>query len=435
MTLDDDRSRRAAIPGRQPGTMLAGQQKEFRVALFLKAKAAYGREIITGICDQLRSTRVVWNMLLHEDFRCSPEGIRSWSGDGIIADFDDPEIEAALRHNPIPVIAVGGSYHRRSDYPKGIPYVATDNRSLVELAYRHLVEMGLARFAIYSMPALETNRWAQERENAYLRLVQNDGLAPFVFRGRLAYAPDWDAIIGDLAQWLSSLPKPIGVIGVTDARARQVLQACTVANISVPEEVALVGIDDDPLLKMLARIPISSVRQGTHKMGQIAADMLHRRLMGDHSLKPVVLVPPDGINAQASSRHQPIYDPYVMRARHFIRQFAAQGVKVAQVADYVGVSRTTLETHFRRQFGRTVHEEMLAFKLDLAKRLLSDKAVSCADVARKSGFTSLPYMYAVFRRELDCTPRQYQIRATDDAPAAGFTSVAVTSPDGDSLRA
>jgi LacI family transcriptional regulator len=389
--------------------MVAGQQKEYRVALFFKAKAAYGREIITGISDQLRSTRLVWNMLLHEDFRSSPEGIRSWSGDGIIADFDDPEIEAAVREVPIPAIAVGGSYHSRSAYPKGIPYVATDNHSLVELAYRHLVEMGLTRFAIYSMPALETNRWAQERERAYLRLMQNDGLSPFVFRGRLTYGPDWDAMIGDLAKWLRSLPQPVGVIAVTDSRARQVLQACTAADISVPEQVALVGIDDDPLLKMLGRIPISSVRQGTYRMGQIAADMLHRRLMGDHSLEPVVLVPPDGINAQASSRHQPIYDPYVMRARHFIRQFAAQGVKVAQVADYVGVSRTTLETHFRRQFGRTVHEEMLDFRLDLAKRLLCERTIPCAEVARKAGFTSLPYMYAVFRRELDCTPRQYQM--------------------------
>ncbi|MDR3438762.1 DNA-binding transcriptional regulator [Telmatospirillum sp.] len=385
------------------------KQKGFRVALFLKTKGGYGREIVTGICDYLRSTRLIWDMLLHEDFRCSPEGIRSWTGDGIIADFDDPEIEAALRGTTMPVVAVGGSYHRRSDYPKGMPYVATDNQKLVEAAFQHLVEMGLSRFALYSMPPLETNRWALEREKAYSDLIERDGLEPAIFRGRSTYGPDWDAILGDLVCWLKSLPKPIGVIAVSDARARQVLQACIVAAISVPEEVALVGIDNDPLLKQLTRISISSVRQGTCMMGLIAAELLHRRLLGEAISNAPVLVPPEGISAQISSRHEPVYDPYVMRALHYIRQFTAQGVKVAQVADYVGVSRTTLETHFRKQFGHSVHEEMLDFKLRMAKDMLAAPEASCADVAGKCGFTSLQYMYAVFRREVGCTPRQFQL--------------------------
>jgi len=397
--------------------MAERRKKGFRVALFFKAKGAYGREIITGVCDYLRSTRLVWDMLLHEDFRCSPEGIRSWSGDGIIADFDDPEIEAALEGSVTPVIAVGGSYHRETNYPKGIPYVATDNRQLVVEAYHHLVEMGLPRFAIYSMPPLETNRWAQEREHAYTELTRRDGLTPAIFRGLRTYGPDWDAILADLVDWLLSLPKPIGVIAVSDARARQVLQACVQSRIAVPEEVALVGIDDDPLLKLLARIPISSVRQGTLEMGRVAAELLHRRLSGEHIPATPVLIPPAGINTLDSSRHQPIYDPYVMRARHYIRQFAAQGVKVAQVADYVGVSRTTLEAHFQRQFGRSVHEEMLAFKLENAKRMLGDTGTSFADVAERSGFTSLQYMYSVFRRELGCTPTEYRARSLGRVPS------------------
>lgn len=385
-------------------------RKEFRVALFFKAKGAYGREIIAGVCDYLQSTRIVWDMLLHDDFRCSPEGIQSWTGDGIIADFDDPQIEAAVRGSAKPVIGVGGSYHAESSYPKGIPYVATDNRMLVGEAYRHLVDMGLTRFALYSMPALDTNRWAQEREHAYADLMHRDGLAPMVYRGQSTYGPDWDLILGDLAAWLSSLPKPVGVIAVSDARARQVLQACIQSHIAVPDEVALVGIDDDPLLKMLTRVPISSVRQGTHSMGRIAAELLHRRLLGEGVAKTPVLVPPAGVNAQESSRHQPVFDPYVMRARHFIRQFATQGAKVVQIADYVGVSRTTLETHFRKQFDRSVHEELLAFKLETAKRLLREGEPALVTVAERCGFTSLPYMYAVFKRELGCTPAEFRSR-------------------------
>lgn len=387
--------------------MVAGVNS-FRVALMLKAKGAYGRSVVAGVSDYVQSTRVMWDFLLFEDFRGAISSIGDWSGDGIIADFDDPEFERLFSQSRLPVVAVGGSYERTADYPNNVPYVATDNFALVSAAYDHLVEMGLPHFAFYSQPPAPTNRWAQQREAAFCRICRRDGLDPLLFEGHFNDGLDWDSILGELIDWLTGLPKPVGVIAVTDARARQVLQACIMAGIAVPEEVALVGIDDDQLLRMLARIPISSVRQGTREMGRIAAEMLHRRLIGDRLEQTRILVPPKGLNALASSRHQPTYDPYIMRARHYIRQFAAQGAKVAQVAAYVGVSRATLDMHFRKAFGWTVHDDMLAFRLERAQQMLADRRLSLAEVAARSGFTSLPYMYAVFRRELNCTPTEVQ---------------------------
>lgn len=388
--------------------MKTGKREAFRVALMFKAKGAYGRDIITGICDYTRSTRLTWDLILDEDFRSRPQSLLSWAGDGVIADFDDPLLVELLADGHIPVVGVGGSYQRDSDYPPGIPYVATDNRRLVELAYRHLIDMGLQRFALYSMPPAPTNRWAQEREARFRQLLEADGMQAEIFNGLPTFAVDWGPILDNIVCWLRALPKPIGVIAVTDARARQVLQACIMDDIAVPEEVAIMGIDDDPLLRQLTRIPISSVAQGTRRMGKIAAGMLHRKLTGA-PVKPLhVLVPPEGINAQDSSRHQPVNHPYVMRALHYIRQFAAQGAKVSQVADYVGVSRTTLETHFHRQRGKSVHDEILAFKLQLACGMLSGGELSCAEIAERCGFTTLQYMYAVFRREFDCSPLEYR---------------------------
>jgi len=122
-------------------------------------------------------------------------------------------------------------------------------------------------------------------------------------------------------------------------------------------------------------------------------------------------VPPVGINVLESTRHQPLASPHVMRARHFIRQYACQGIKTEQVADYVGVSRSLLEEHFRRELQRTVHQEILRHKLEAAQALLAGRQASSAEVAIRCGFTSIQYMYAVFRRELGCTPREYQERA------------------------
>lgn len=378
-----------------------------RIALLFNANKVYDRQVIAGIGQYLKSTRVVWDLFLEEDFRCRTLGIQHWRGDGIIADFDDPTVEEALAHLSIPVVAIGGSYADDSRYPANIPYVATDNAKLVRLAYDHLIEQGLQRFAFYGLPPSPGNRWAQEREDAFLRMIADDGLEGMVYRGSPTSAGGWGRSQEDMVAWVRSLPKPIGVIAVTDARARQLLQACVVADVPIPEQIAVVGIDNDPMAQLLSRIPLSSVIQGAEEMGRMAAQVLHQMLHGGDCSSTRVLVPPVGLSVQASSQHEPLRSPYVMRAKHYIRQYACLGIKTEQVADYVGISRTLLEEHFKRELKQTVHQAILEHKLEMARTMLEGNAVPLAEVAVRCGFTSLQYMYAVFRREFNCTPRQF----------------------------
>jgi LacI family transcriptional regulator len=385
-------------------------QASHRIALLFNANKVYDREVITGIGNYLLSTRVAWDLFLEEDFRCRLNGIERFEGDGIIADFDDPAVAEALGDSQLPVVAVGSSYADSAFYPANLPYIATDNAKLMSLAYTHLIGAGLQRFALYSLPESPENRWAQERELAFKALLAADGLEADIHRGLPTSAPVWSQASAQLTSWLESLSKPVGVIAVTDARARHLLQACLISGIPVPEQVAIIGIDNDPLTRSLTRIPLSSVIQGTEEMGRTAAHLLHQMLGGTRFHGRRILVPPVGINVLESTRHQPVSSPYVMRARHYIRQYACQGIKTEQVADYVGVSRSSLEDYFRRELGHTVHQEILNHKLDVAKQLLSRHDLSSAEVAIRCGFTSLQYMYAVFRRELDCTPREYQER-------------------------
>jgi LacI family transcriptional regulator len=209
----------------------------------------------------------------------------------------------------------------------------------------------------------------------------------------------------------------VGVIAVTDARARQLLQACAIAGISVPEQVALIGIDNDPLVRMLTRIPLSSVIQGAHEMGRTAAHLLEQMLHGVRLTNTRILVPPAGINVLASSLYQAVKHPHVMRACHYIRQYACQGIKTHQVAEYVGVSRSSLEVYFRQELGCSVHDMILQSKLDAAKAGLESGERSIADVALGCGFTSTQYMHLVFKRELGCTPRAWRDRALGERAA------------------
>ena len=385
-----------------------------RIALLFNANKAFDHDVMAGIAAYLGSTRGAWELFLEEDFRLRLAGIEEWQGDGIIADFDDPEVAQALSRCRVPVVGVGGSYADENDYPEGIPYVATDNFKLIKLARDTLIDVGLTNFAMFSLPEAEENRWAQEREKAFRTLMKGDHMEAEVFRGCGTCASSWDDAVQGQVAWLRSLPKPVGVIAVTDARARQLLQACLIAGIAVPEQVAIIGIDNDPLVRMLSRVPLTSVIQGAQEMGRTAAHLLDQMLHGVRLGNTRILVPPAGINVFASSQHQQVRHPRVMRARHFIRQYACQGIKTDQVADYVGVSRSSLEAYFRQELGCSVHDVILRFKLDAAKAGLESGERSIADVAQGCGFITPQYMHLVFKRELGCTPRAYRDRALSE---------------------
>ena len=398
--------------------MSLNQPAQHRIALLFNANKSFDREVMAGIAAYLASTRVSWDLFLEEDFRMRLSGIENWQGDGVIADFDDPAVSEALALCRVPVVAVGGSYEDATAYPANIPYVATDNYKLIKLAYHHLIEAGLTRFACFSLPAAPTNRWAQEREKAFTALTEADGFSAEIFRGQSTSAPSWGEAVEQQVAWLRGLPKPIGIIAVTDARARQLLQACTIGGISVPEEVALIGVDNDPLARLLGRIPLSSVIQGSEEMGRTAAHLLHQMLTGGRPGPTRIVVPPVGINVRDSTRFEVLSHPHVMRARHFIRHYACQGIKTGRVADYVGISRSSLEACFRAELGRSVHDEILRVKLEAANAILAREPGNIADIAQRCGFSSEQYMHAVFKREFGCTPRELQRRMLEAAAAS-----------------
>ncbi|MCU6496990.1 DNA-binding transcriptional regulator [Rugamonas sp. A1-17] len=387
-----------------------GATKAYRIALLFNANKTFDREVLGGIADYLGSTRVAWEVFLEEDFCLRLAGIGNWQGDGIIADFDDPGVAVALADCQLPVVAVGGSYAAEDQYPPNVPYVATDNFQLVKQAREHLIDVGLQRFAMFSLPEAPENRWAQEREHAFRRLMWNDRSEAEVFRGCATAPCSWDEALHGQVEWLRSLPKPIGIIAVTDARARQLLQACNMAGIAVPGEVALVGIDNDPLVRLLTPIPLTSVMHGAREMGRTAAHLLSQKLHRVRVANTPVLVPPAGIKVLASSLHQAAGHPLVMRACYYIRQHACESLKSHQVAMYLGVSRSSLEAYFRQELGCSVHDVVLRYKLEAAKAGLDSGERSIAEVALGCGFGSTQYMHLVFKRELGCTPRAYRDR-------------------------
>ncbi|MEI8672744.1 DNA-binding transcriptional regulator [Vibrio sp. SA48] len=394
--------------------------KRYRITLLFNANKVYDRQIIEGIGEYLQATQCDWDIFIEEDFRTRLGNIKEWVGDGIIADFDNPEIERFLSDIDTPIVGLGSSYESDEDYPH-VPYVATDNRAIVEMAFNYLRGKGLENFAFYGLPANNWNRWASEREKAFNSIVRREGYDGSVYRGSETTPQTWQYDMNRLADWLQRLPTPTGIIAVTDSRARHLLQICDHLNLMVPDRMAVIGIDNEELARYLTRVSLSSVGQGCKEMGYRAAKMLHQLLSkptgGDDKLgdafraaKPArVMIAPTKVFERQSTDYQALKDPYVIQVMHYIRRNACKGIKVNQVLSAVGISRSNMEVRFKDERGHSIHQEIHNAKLKRACYLLATTHLPIVEIASLCGYPSLQYMYTVFKKDLELTPKDYRV--------------------------
>lgn len=384
-------------------------EKRYRITLLFNANKVYDRQVVEGVGEYLQASQCDWDIFIEEDFRCRIDNIKDWLGDGVIADYDDREIESLLSGVKVPIVGVGGSYHRPEDYP-AVPYIATDNHALVEAAFMHLKERGINRFAFYGLPRASGKRWAQEREHAFRMQVAAEQYQGVVYQGMETSPDNWQHAQNRLADWVQTLPQQTGIIAVTDARARHLLQVCEHLDIPVPEKLSVIGIDNEELTRYLSRVALSSVVQGTRQMGYRAAKLLHQLLNDDSLPLQRILVPPVKVVARRSTDFRSLRDPAVIQAMHFIRYHACKGIKVEQVLDAVGLSRSNLEKRFKDEIGQTIHGVIHEEKLERARNLLKATSLSINEISQMCGYPSLQYFYSVFKKDDDMTPKEYRER-------------------------
>ncbi|MCL9780007.1 XylR family transcriptional regulator [Vibrio sp. S4M6] len=381
--------------------------KIFRILLLFNANKIYDREIIEGVGKYIASTGACWEVYVEDDYLIDRKSIDDWYGDGIIADLDDPDIADALAGSTIPTVGVGSSYEHHKDYPH-FPYVATDNRALIESAVDHLTQRGLTSLAFYGANPSPYNRWAKEREKAFLSLTKERGYNSSVFRGFDTNARNWTFCMNRITDWIQQLPKPIGIVAVTDSRARHIIQACANTDIHVPENVAVIGIDNDDVARSLNRISLSSVAQNGNELGFVAAKKLSQMLEKDTNVSDLTKIGPLRVYDRQSSDFHAVNHPLIMTALHFIRVNVGKGIKSYHVFDALNVSRSKLEVLFKSELGTTVHDQIFTIRLKKACQLLKSKNKSIEEIAKLSGYPTTQYMYSVFAKNLSMTPKEYR---------------------------
>jgi LacI family transcriptional regulator len=383
-----------------------------RVAILVETSRAFGRGILEGVARYVQQ-HGPWDMYFQPRGLADPppKWLHAWEGDGILARIDNAEMAKAVLGAGLPALDLRGRLPGL-----GLTVVGVDNRAVTRLGFEHLADQGFRSFA-FCRSAGDTHPHTDECQAYFRKHVEAAGHPYFCNLPPGSGRPDvpWDEEQQRLADWLRGLPKPVGLMACIDDTGFQVLEACRRAGVLVPDEVAVVGANNDTILCDLAGPPMSSIDTNTRQVGYEAAACLARLMRRRASRRGEVCgsptrikVRPRGVVVRQSSDVLAIADRSVAAAVHFIRTAAGDGVGVADVLRRVDVSRTVLDQRFKAALGRTVKEEVLRARLSRARRLLSDSTLPLDVVAVRSGFGTAKYMGDAFARELGIRPGEYR---------------------------
>ncbi|BEU05087.1 XylR family transcriptional regulator [Agarivorans sp. OAG1] len=374
--------------------------KNYRVALLLNANMAYDRGIITGISSFVKNG-APWSLFIGEQNLFSVDDFSKWQGDGVIADFDHPEIRDAIKSRNIPVVGIASSEtvaNTMQDYP----VVMSDNKQIINMAARFLKMRRYTHLAFCGYPNRPFNDWSANREQLLRDWCERNQCAYSQFSAK-DNIDTWDSDLQCLVDWLSRLPKPVGIIAANDVRARQLSYACQQAKINIPEEVSIMGIDDDELNCTLSLPTLTSVRQGTRAMGYLTASLLQPLMDGKNLVKRHHFVQPERVIGRDSTDFFHFKDNLVRGALSLIR--INQGnIKVKQILAELGCSRGAIDNKFHEELGMSLHAYLLDTQLNLALELLVDTEQTLSEIAKVVGFSSPQYLSCAIKKRWNMTP-------------------------------
>ena len=380
--------------------------KPRQVAVILDATSPYQRKMIRGVAAYARKVGG-WLLYVEEDPLDRLPDLKTWGGHGIITAFSERRYAAFVHGLDLPVVGVEGGYGWY-EQDSGIPYFATDDAAVARMAADHLLGQGYSRLAYCGFPKSRHNSWSEKRRRGFRERAKEAGVPCQVYTGRHRATRQWSALQRDLCHWLGSLEKPVGIMAGNDARARHVLEACRSIGLRVPEDVAVVGVDNHELMCELTDPPLSSVEQGARELGYRAAELLDRMMGGKRPKQIANYVAPERVIVRRSTDSLAIGDVDVAAAVRFVREHACEHIRVADVLDKVAVSRSTLDSRFRSIIGKTIHEEIHDTMLARAQELIAAGGLTLKQVARDAGFAHVQHMTNLFRRRLGRTPGEFQ---------------------------
>ncbi|MDQ8202032.1 XylR family transcriptional regulator [Pelagicoccus sp. SDUM812003] len=378
-----------------------------RIAILVETALDSGRQIVRGIA-RFASERNDWSLFYHTGplGAMVPASLESWDGDGIIARIANNELLDVVRRHQVPVVDVMGNVPE-ADYP----VVKCDDHAISELVINHFTERGYQHIAFFG---LKNEIWSRYRKSA-LETACQERLGSRLHTLEVGHtdrdASGWPSYFKKLASWVESLPKPIGIMVASDQFGPDLLVACRQAGFTIPDQVSVVGVDNDVPFCEISQPHLSSVEPNHERIGYEAAKMLQKTMEGSPPVQRTVEIPPILLHVRPSSDATALADPVLVKALRYIRQNACLSIGVDEIAKEAGVSRSVLQRRFRKVLDRTVLEAILSVRMKRAQEMLTVTDLPLPDVAERTGFKHQEYLGYVFKKRIGCTPGQFRARA------------------------
>jgi LacI family transcriptional regulator len=374
-----------------------------KVALIIETSVIYGRQIVKGIARYLRY-HSQWSVFLeqHELGAQPPAWLMSGKWDGIMSRPTDPILAKQFRKMGVPVVDLNDLFE-----DLGLPWVGSDHAEIGRQAALHLLERGYRHFAF---AGFSDEFWAAQRRKGFCSAVEAKGFSVSVHESpwRGPRARRWDEDLTDLESWLKTQPRPFALMACNDVRGLHVLDVSARAGILVPEEMAVIGVDNEEILCELCNPPLSSVEPDAEQIGYRAAELLDNLMNGRAIAEKHVRIPPVRTVTRRSSESLAIEDRAIAMAMRFISERALLGCTVDDVLRKVNVSRTTLERRFRQLLNRSPQAEIRAVQLNRVRELLTGTDFTLEHIAGLCGYEHSEYMSVMFKRVCGLTPGQYR---------------------------
>ena len=376
------------------------------IALLIQTASAWQTQVLRGIAEYAHE-HGPW------DFFLEPRGPyerltlpRNWEGDGVIARVNHAALERAISRRRLPAVNVSW-YNRHS---RAIPKVVSDQVACARLAAEHLMEHGFRNYA-YLGPIDRTN-YRDELGEAFVTMLSRAGHACETYRKGSGHRSTTGPVLDPtaLCRWLDQLVKPVAVLVWNDRFGREVVQAAAAMRLSIPDQVAILSAERDPLLSALSAVPLSGLDMAPNRIGYEAAALLDRLLGGEPSPQQPTLIPPVGVIQRQSTDTIAVEDEQLAEALRFIRENAHRPIQVEDVLEVAPFSRRALEQRFRRELGRSPAAEIRRARLERAKRLLVETDLPLSVIAVRCGFNHLEVMIRNFQQHVGVSPGRFRKR-------------------------
>jgi LacI family transcriptional regulator len=396
-----------------------------KVLLLVESSRGSGRSLLRGIANYAHH---------HGPWSCywEPGGLekvwpklRSLDVDGIIL-RDVDKLEEVLAFG-IPAVVIG---HGRTEVT-GLINVVTDSEVIGKMAAEHLLSCGFKQFSYcgISLDAEKDVSWSQLRRQSFFNRIQRAGFECSDFSmAQPSENSSWPQERIAMARWLQSLPKPLGLMACNDDRARQVVEACKLADVSVPGQLGIVGVDNDDVVCGLSDPPLSSVAVNFDRAGYEAAGALDCLMSGKGQVPARIIVRATHTVVRRSTDFVAVEDASVGKALRFIRSNASGGeLNVGAVARSAGVSRRSLEKRFRRELGYSVLREIRRVRTDKIAQLLVETQMPVCEIAEELGFDDIQHFARYFRSAKSMSPLAYR------KMQGGYSPLEARAQNGDSF--